>query len=330
MPTADPPPDDRPTVLLLTDPAMAAHALPGHPERPERVDAVAAGVREGAEAVGAVLLERSAEPISAATARTVHDRGYVAWLEARDVDGGGWIDADTYVVAGSWRAARLAAGLTVAAAECMAEGEATVAFAVVRPPGHHAGRAHGKGFCLLNNVAIAVTALRTQPGRPRVAVLDWDVHHGDGSAELFAADPDVFYASTHQSPWYPGTGAVAEATDSTITVPLPAETGDEGFVDAWQRTILPGLEAFQPQAIILSAGFDAHRDDPLAWLEVTEAGFGEVARSVGEAAHRLGIRGVALALEGGYDLAALRASAAATVSGLISGIQGSPERDGRI
>lgn len=330
MSADDAPRDARPTVLLLTDPAMAVHAWPGHPERPERAEAVAAGVREGADAGGATLVERSAAPISAAAAMAVHDRGYVEWLEERDADGGGWIDPDTYVVAGSWTAARLAAGLAVAAAESVVRGDATVAFAVVRPPGHHAGPAHGKGFCLLNNVAIAVAALRAGPGVTRVSVLDWDVHHGDGSAELFAADPDVFYASTHQSPWYPGTGARHEATDSIVDVPLPAETGDEGFVDAWQRTVLPRLVAFRPEAIIVSAGFDAHRDDPLAWLEVTEQGFGTVARSVGETARELGLGGVALALEGGYDLAAIRASAAATVRGLISGIGGSAEQDPRI
>jgi acetoin utilization deacetylase AcuC-like enzyme len=317
--------DDPPTVLLLTDPAMAVHAWPGHPERPERLDAVAAGVREGAGEAGATLVEHSAEPISADLAATVHDRAYVEWLEARDADGGGWIDPDTYVVAGSWTSARLAAGLAVAAARSVVRRDATVAFAVVRPPGHHAGQAHGKGFCLLNNVAIAVAALRADPGLERLAVLDWDVHHGDGSAELFAADPAVFYASTHQSPWYPGTGAMPEAADSMVTVPLRAETGDEGFVDAWQQTVLPRLAAFRPEAIIMSAGFDAHRDDPLAWLEVSEQGFGEVARSVGETARELGLTGVALALEGGYDLAAIRASAGATVRGLVSGIRGSAE-----
>ncbi len=248
---------------------------------------------------------------------------YVAWLEARD-DDGGWIDLDTFVAPGSWLAARTAAGLTVAAAQAVTAGEAMVAFAVVRPPGHHAGRYQGKGFCLLNNVALAVAALQSNGSARRVAVLDWDVHHGDGSAELFHAEPHVFYASSHQSPWYPGTGSVAETGERSVTVPLSAETGDEGFVAAWRETILPRMEAFEPDAILVSAGFDAHRDDPLAWLEVTEAGFGEVGAAIGEAARRLGLGGVALTLEGGYDLDALEASAAATVTGLIGGLTGSP------
>jgi acetoin utilization deacetylase AcuC-like enzyme len=204
----------------------------------------------------------------------------------------------------------------------VARGEAAVAFAVVRPPGHHAAGERAAGFCLVNNVALAVEALRAGGLAERVAIVDWDVHHGDGTQAIFDADADVLYASTHQSPLYPGTGAAEErgsgaAVGTKLNVPLPPGSGDEAFVSAWTEQLLPAVEDFGPGAVLVSAGYDAHRDDPLAHLEVTEAGYGAVATRLGELARRLGVPGVALALEGGYDLAALRASAAATVRGLL-------------
>ena len=315
--------DERPIVLLLTDAALAGHAWPGHPERPDRIAPVVAGVAEAARAAGASLAERTADPVPVELLSSVHDPQYVAWL-AGGVETAGWLDADTYVVPESSDAAMLAAGLTVEAALAATRGEVAVAFAAVRPPGHHAGREGGKGFCLLNNVAVAVAALRGARAAQRVAVLDWDVHHGDGSEALFADDPDVFYVSSHQYPWYPGTGSPLDQGETRLNVPLAAGTGDEGLVAAWRDTILPRVAAFGPDAILVSAGYDAHRDDPLAGLEVSGHGFGEVARLVGEAAHRAGVAGVAVALEGGYDIDALRASAEATVTGLIGGLASSP------
>ena len=283
---------------------------------------MAQGVRDGARAAAATLVERGAEPISVDQAARVHDRAYLDWLAARDADGGGWLDPDTYVVPGSWHAARVAAGMALAAVEAVRAGEATVAFAAARPPGHHAGRERGKGFCLLNNVAIAVTAIGGGTSGERIAVLDWDVHHGDGSEEIFSGAADIRYASTHQYPWYPGTGAAEGSADNVLNVPLPAETGDDVFVGAWRGTILPWVEAFQPAAIVVSAGYDAHRDDPLAWLEVSDDGFRQVGQAVGEYARGLGLPGVALTLEGGYDLDALRGSAEATIIGLLAGLRG--------
>ncbi|RPH35173.1 MAG: histone deacetylase [Chloroflexi bacterium] len=315
--------DERLTVLLLTDPALAGHTWPGHPERPERIAAVVAGVVDGATTAGAELVERTADPAPVDLLASVHDPRYVAWL-ATSVETGGWLDADTYVVADSPNAAMLATGLTVAAAMAASRGEAAVAFAAVRPPGHHAGREGGKGFCLLNNVAVAVAALRAAGAAERVAVLDWDVHHGDGSEALFANDQDVFYASSHQYPWYPGTGSSFDQGETLLNAPLSAGSGDEEFIAAWGETILPRIAAFGPDAILVSAGYDAHRDDPLAGLEVTEHGFGEVARAVGELARATGVGGVGIALEGGYDLDALRASAAATVAGLVGGLRSAP------
>jgi acetoin utilization deacetylase AcuC-like enzyme len=222
-------------------------------------------------------------------------------------------------------AARLAAGATVRGALAVATGEADVAFAVVRPPGHHASREHSAGFCLLNNVALAAARLRAVGLAQRIAILDWDVHHGDGTQAIFDADPELLYCSTHQSPLYPGTGDPTErgrgaAEGTKLNVPLPPGSGDRELTYAWRETILPAVEAFRPEAILLSAGYDAHRADPLAHLMVSEEGFREVAKAIGALAARLSLPGVAVTLEGGYDLPALRASAAATVDGLLDGL----------
>lgn len=320
---------DEPVVLLLTDPGMAAHAWPGHPERPERVEAVVAGVADGAQAAGARLVQGSAAPATRDMLMRVHDAGYLEWLVARATADGAWLDPDTYLVEATPTAAWLATGLAAAAAEAAVAGEADVAFAAVRPPGHHAHRDRGKGFCVLNNVAAAAAAVQATGAARRVAILDWDVHHGDGTQAIVEADPNVFYASTHQFPWYPGTGSASERTETLLNVPLPAGSGDEAFVAAWRDTIIPAVEAFAPAAILVSAGFDAHLDDPLAGLMVTSKGFRAVALEVGRLARRMGLRGVALTLEGGYDQDALRASAAATIEGLLAGLRPAPRRDSR-
>jgi acetoin utilization deacetylase AcuC-like enzyme len=312
------------TVLLVTHDAMDAHASPGHPERPDRRLAALAGVRDGAEGAGVRLEQRIAEEADEPSLVAVHDSEYVALLAAAAERGGGWLDPDTYVGPDSVAAARLAAGATMEAARAVADAEAEVAFAAVRPPGHHARREGGSGFCLFNNVAVATEVLRRRLGSTRVAILDWDVHHGDGTQAIYEADPDVAYASTHQAPFYPGTGDAEErgrdaGAGTMHNRPLRAGDGDEAFVAAWRDVLLPEIERFQPDALLVSAGYDAHRDDPLAMLEVTERGYAAVAELVGALTVRLALPGVALTLEGGYDLAALRASIAATVGGILRG-----------
>jgi acetoin utilization deacetylase AcuC-like enzyme len=315
-------------VLLFSDAAMAGHRPPGHPERPERVEAVISGVTDAAASSGATLERPLVKPAEQDALERVHPAPYLALLDDAADKGGGWIDADTFLGHESMVAARLAAGATVQAALSVASGEAQVAFAVVRPPGHHARRERAAGFCLLNNVAVAALALRASGLAQRIAVLDWDVHHGDGTQSIFDADPDLWYASTHQMPLYPGSGDASErgvgpGLGSKHNAPLSPGSGDQAFTKAWLTLLLPAVEEFGPEAILVSAGYDAHRKDPLAGLEVTEAGYREVARAVGSLARAAGLGGVALTLEGGYDLEALHDSAAATVAGLLAGLSGS-------
>ncbi len=316
-----------PVVDLLTDPRMATRRAPGHPERPERLEAAAAGVAQGTLQAGATLRRSIVEPIDPAILEAVHPAWFSAALDEVARRGGGWIDQDTYLGPDSTEAARLAAGASVQGALTVAAGRAAVAFAVVRPPGHHASAERAAGFCLFNNVALAAASLRLSSLAQRIAVLDWDVHHGDGTQAIFDADPDLCYASTHQSPLYPGTGDAAErgrgaATGTKHNRPLRPGSGDVAFIDAWKEQLLPAVEAFGPEAVLISAGYDAHRADPLAELELTESGYGTVARAIGEMVARLRLPGVALTLEGGYDLDALRDSIAATVVGLLGGLAG--------
>ena len=309
-------------VLLLTDPAMERHAAPGHPERHERLAAVAAGVEAGAAVAGAELFVRAPAPADDATITAVHDGEYLAALDQLDANGGGWIDPDTYLAPGSMHAARLAAGGAVEAALAVARNEVDVAFSVSRPPGHHASKRRAAGFCLLNNIAIAAVALRRAGVAKRIAILDWDVHHGDGTQAIFDEDPELLYASTHQRPLYPGSGGPQErgrgaglGTKHNLT--LSPGAGDEDFVSAW-ASLLERVREFRPEAVLVSAGYDGHRDDPLANLAITEAGYRSVSEQVAALTRELGLPGAALVLEGGYDLPALERSASATVEGFLA------------
>ena len=297
-------------IALLVNPAHAGHRAEGHPERPERVTAIL-------EAIAVSGLGMTSEPalaVSDAVMHRVHDSRYVAMLDRAAASGGGYLDADTYITPDSMVAARTAAGAVVEGVDRVLNGRAQHAVAVVRPPGHHAEHARAMGFCLLNNVAIGVAAARGRNIR-RVAVLDFDVHHGNGTQHSFENDAEVFYASTHRYPFYPGTGSAGErgAHDNVLNVPLPVGSGDRAVLGAWEKKIGPALAAFRPEFLLVSAGFDAHRDDPLGGLAVTTEGYRALAGLIrGWAAEYSQGRSVWV-LEGGYDLPALANSMVACV-----------------
>jgi len=292
-------------IALLANPQQIGHHAVGNPERPERVTAII-------EAIAESTLGLTPEPSSAAPEaliQRVHDLRYVAMLDRAADSGGGYLDPDTYITPASMLAARSAAGAVVEGVQRVLDGSSTQAFAIVRPPGHHAEHAKAMGFCLINNIAIGIVAARARNVR-RIAVLDFDVHHGNGTQHSFENDAEVFYASTHQYPFYPGTGNAGErgAHGNVLNVPLPSGTGDRAFLGAWEKKIGPALDAFKPELLLVSAGFDAHRDDPLAGLEVTTDGYRVLARMINgwAVSHSRG-RSV-WALEGGYDLRALAES----------------------
>ena len=306
------------TTLLYTHPACIEHDPgPGHPETPDRLRAVLAAL-DGLEFEP---LERREAPLAEpAQIERMHDAGYVGQvLAAVPGEGRVHLDPDTAVSPGSGEAALRAAGGVCAAVDAVVAGEASNAFCAVRPPGHHAERARAMGFCLFNNVAIAAEQARRVHGLGRVAVVDFDVHHGNGTQHMFEADAGLFFASTHQYPYYPGSGAAGErGVGNVVNLPLAAGAGSAEFRAAMTGTILPALADFDPDFVLISAGFDAHADDPLAMLNFEDDDYGwataEIARVAGECC---GGRLVST-LEGGYDLGALGRSAAAHVRALMA------------
>jgi len=304
---------------LITHPACLLHDNGEfHPECPDRLRAVLAALEteEFADLVREAAPQATTEQLT-----RVHPASYVeAILSVRPAaDEMVQLDADTSMSAGSAEAALRAAGAAVAAVDAVLEGWARAAFAAVRPPGHHAEPARPMGFCLFNNAAVAALHARARWGVQRVAVVDFDVHHGNGTQAMFAADKDLFYASSHQHPCYPGTGQAWErgAANNVVNAPLRPGSDSAAFRAAWSNTILPELDRFAPGLLIVSAGFDAHKADPLAQLRLETADFAWITQELLRiAALHCGGRLVSV-LEGGYDLHALAASAAVHVRGLM-------------
>jgi acetoin utilization deacetylase AcuC-like enzyme len=247
----------------------------------------------------------------------VHDPRYIEGVRGFASSGGGWLDADTYCGPGSFDVALMAAGAVVSGVDAVLDGVATHAFALVRPPGHHATPQRGMGFCLLNNIAIGV-ARSLERGLQRVAIVDWDVHHGNGTQDAFYASDQVLFCSVHQSPFYPGTGDADERGEGagkgyTVNVALRAGRTDDDYLAVVDRLFLPALKAFEPELVMISAGYDAHADDPLGGMRLTERGYAEMTARLLDVAHQFAGGKLVAVLEGGYDPDALARSVATTI-----------------
>jgi len=285
-------------------------------EAPERFLAALAGAEEAGR-TGAQVEYRPCQAAPRSSLEAVHSSNYLEGLEELSAAGGGYVDFDTALGPYSLKAAKLAAGAAIGAVESALSG--TAAFAIARPPGHHSGRAYGMGFCLLNNAAIAAEHALAQ-GAGRVAILDWDVHHGNGTQDIFYANDEVLYLSVHQSPFYPGTGAAREVGEGnargfTVNVPLPARSGEDLYAEAFAGLLVPVLSEFRPDLLVISAGYDAHVADPLGGMRLESASFGRFAAGLTYLAREVGSAPLALVLEGGYNLNALTESVAATIKG---------------
>lgn len=306
---------------LITHQACFDHCPPaGHPESPKRLEAVLRAIKsirfKGLDELNAPLADR--EAIRRAHGSELVERILDLFPPVASQKGLVRIDADTAMSAGSALAALRAAGAVIAAVDRVASGEFERAFCAVRPPGHHAERDRAMGFCLFNNIAIGALHARAAHGFKRIAVVDFDVHHGNGTQDIFYNEPDLFYASTHQSPLYPGTGDTSErgVANNILNVPLPPGADGKAFRAAFTSKILPTLDVFAPDFVLISAGFDAHRDDPLAGLNLDESDFEWATREICNLASKHCDGRVVSALEGGYDLKALAASSVAHLRAL--------------
>jgi acetoin utilization deacetylase AcuC-like enzyme len=285
-------------VELISHPALAhlhptgQHVHPESPERIRRLHAHFGGFTEGA-------------PATRGQVERVHAGDYIEAVDALRADV--WLDGDTFAGPTTWEAARLAAGCSIRAVEIGG-------FALVRPPGHHALRACAMGFCIFNNAAIAARHAQASLGLERIAIVDFDVHHGNGTEALFRADPSVLVVSLHQWPFWPGSGGPETSDEHTLNVPLAAGSGDREYASAFSELVEPAVRSFEPDAVLVSAGFDAHEADPLAGMEVTADGFRELARRCASLAPRLGV-----VLEGGYNLETLPGLVEAALAGFDAG-----------
>ncbi len=312
----------RRVALATADEESPKHLTgPHHPERPERVELILAHLRRCG------LLEQlipiQAQPAGLEWIELVHEPAYIRRVEQTCLRSEPVIDSmDTEISPGSYGAALHAAGAALKLCDAVVSGKASAGFAAMRPPGHHAEHALAMGFCLFNNAAIAARYLQKRHGLRRILIVDWDVHHGNGSQHAFEKDADVFYFSTHQYPHYPGTGAASEKGEgagvgATLTLPMRAGSGDVEYRRAFEQALLPAALAFRPEAVLVSAGFDAHRDDPLGEIQLTEGMYGEMTRIVRRIAEESSAVGVISLLEGGYHPVAMPLSVESHLRALL-------------
>ncbi|MCX5722038.1 MAG: histone deacetylase [Nitrospirae bacterium] len=308
---------------LVYDPRYLEHDMgAGHPESPNRLRAIMQQLEQSGTAARLTRIEpRKAED---EWITQIHEASYLEMLKAEaPATGRVSLDADTSMSPGSLTAAYLAAGGALAAVDAIMSKKVDHVFCAVRPPGHHAEAGHAMGFCLFNNVAIAARYAQKRYGLSRVLIVDWDVHHGNGTQHSFEEDPSVLFFSTHQFPHYPGTGRATErgrgaGEGFTINVPMEAGEGDEEYRAVFQKTLVPAADAFKPEFVIISAGFDAHQDDPLASMGLTEEGYEDLTGIVAGIAKRHANGRILSSLEGGYHLTSLAASVDRHIQALLA------------
>ncbi len=296
------------TTAYITDSRVQVHTLEGHIENAARLAAVQA--RLAADPIATELLALTPEPVSDAQILSVHTQEYLDLLKWTEGRNGVQLGADTYALPQSLGAARLSCGAAVRAVDAVCGGEADNALVATRPPGHHAIPDMAMGFCLLANVAIAARHAQTQHGVERILIVDYDVHHGNGTQDIFYQDGSVYFCSTHQSPWYPGTGALEDTgagagAGATLNLPLPVGVGDQGFKRLYAEVLWAAARRFRPQLMIVSAGFDAHWRDPLGGLQLTLSGYAHLSRELIAMAAELCDGKIIFVQEGGYDPEAL-------------------------
>jgi acetoin utilization deacetylase AcuC-like enzyme len=310
------------TTIIATHPRYAEHDYPGHPENADRIRAVWRGLDESGLAARTRPLE--ARAVETDWVLTVHSAAYLDLLRrVSAIPRTTFLDADTYAGPGALTIALLSAGGAVDAVHGILCGSADNGLAVIRPPGHHAMPSRAMGFCLLGNVAIAARYAQRQHGIERILIVDYDVHHGNGTEAMFYDDPSVLYVSTHQYPFYPATGAATDigtgvGEGATVNIPLPAGSGDANYATVFQEIVWPSAERFQPQLILVSVGFDAYREDPLAGMRLTLSGYSHLASEVIRMAELFCDGKVVFLLEGGYNLDALRYGVSNVVRLLLS------------
>lgn len=304
------------TTAIVTDTRYLAHTDSNHVERKERLQSIQ-------QAITASGLDDSLHTIEARAADeaellAVHTAGHLESLRRFNDQGGGYLDPDTYMNNQSWEAAIWAAGGTINLVEAVQKGDCQNGFALVRPPGHHATALRAMGFCLINNIAVAAQYAVQHLGLERVAIIDYDVHHGNGTQDIFFKDPNILYCSTHASPFYPGTGLLDEigsgdASGATLNVPLPPGVGDKGYAQVFDQVILPALQRWKPQMILVSAGYDAHWSDPIGPMVLSVTGYAQLTRMLAELAAEVCEGRIVMVLEGGYNLNALGACVVAAL-----------------